>query len=81
MKRSIAVALAVLIILAICLTVFAADPQALAKSKPKAVIVYITSSGTKYHRAGCRYLKKSKTAIAKTKAIAQGYTACKVCKP
>ena len=43
--------------------------------------VYITESGTKYHRGSCRYLADSKIAISRAEAIAQGYTACKVCKP
>ncbi len=43
--------------------------------------VYITDTGEKYHRSGCRYLKKSAHAIAKDRAVAQGYTPCKVCKP
>lgn len=43
--------------------------------------VYITKTGTKYHRAGCRYLDESKIAIDKADAIKQGYTACSVCKP
>lgn len=47
----------------------------------KAVTVYITRTGAKYHRSSCRYLKKSKISITKSSAISQGYTACKVCKP
>ncbi|MCD8161525.1 MAG: DUF5011 domain-containing protein [Clostridiales bacterium] len=43
--------------------------------------VYITDTGSKYHRDGCRYLSKSKHAISKSTAIAQGYEPCKVCKP
>lgn len=43
--------------------------------------VYITNTGSKYHRDGCRYLDESKIAISKADAIAQGYTACKVCDP
>jgi hypothetical protein len=43
--------------------------------------VYITKTGAKYHNASCRYLRQSKIEIAKKKAIAQGYEACKVCKP
>lgn len=43
--------------------------------------VYITKTGTKYHRAGCRYLSKSAIQIEKDEAIRQGYTACSVCKP
>jgi hypothetical protein len=43
--------------------------------------VYITNSGTKYHRAGCRYLKKSALDIELDAAKKAGYTPCKVCKP
>jgi hypothetical protein len=43
--------------------------------------VYITETGKKYHRADCQYLDESKIAISKSKAKAEGYTACKVCKP
>ena len=45
------------------------------------VTVYITNTGAKYHRDGCRYLSKSKIPISKSDAIAQGYTACSVCDP
>jgi hypothetical protein len=44
-------------------------------------IVYITESGTKYHKKGCKYLSKSQIPISKKEAIAKGYTACSVCKP
>ena len=43
--------------------------------------VYITKTGSKYHSAGCRYLKSSKIAIDVDDAIAQGYDACSVCNP
>lgn len=43
--------------------------------------VYITDTGSKYHRSGCRYLSKSCHAISLSSAKASGYTACKVCKP
>lgn len=43
--------------------------------------VYITKTGEKYHRDGCRYLKKSQIAIDKNAAVAQGYTPCSVCNP
>ena len=43
--------------------------------------VYITNTGKKYHRAGCKCLRKSSHKISKSKAISRGYTACKVCKP
>jgi hypothetical protein len=42
--------------------------------------VYVTRTGSKYHRAGCRYLSKS--AIATTlKEAAAAYSPCSVCKP
>lgn len=44
-------------------------------------IVYVTETGSKYHKSGCRYLEDSAIEISVTKAKAQGYTACKVCKP
>lgn len=43
--------------------------------------VYITNTGKKYHRKGCRYLKKSKKKIRLKRAKALGYKPCKVCKP
>lgn len=54
---------------------------AVAQEPESGQTVYITDTGEKYHRSGCRYLKKSAHAIAKDRAIAQGYTPCKVCKP
>lgn len=42
--------------------------------------VYITPSGTKYHRASCRYVKKN--GIAKNLDDVKGsYEPCSVCKP
>lgn len=41
--------------------------------------VYITSTGSKYHKVWCRYLKSSSIPISEEDAIANGYTACKVC--
>lgn len=43
-----------------------------------AVTVYITRTGTKYHRAGCRYLARSAIPIALSEA-ATAYGACSVC--
>ena len=47
----------------------------------KSYTVYITNTGAKYHKRGCRYLKKSSIAIKKSSAVSQRYTACKVCNP
>jgi len=54
-------------------------PQTAASAN--AETVYITKSGTKYHRASCRFLSKSKIAISRKEAEERGYTPCKVCKP
>lgn len=43
--------------------------------------VYVTATGSKYHRKTCRYLKKSGAEIPKKDAELLGYSACKVCKP
>lgn len=48
---------------------------------PKVQTVYITRTGKKYHRDGCRYLAASKIPISLKDAKAKGYTACKVCRP
>lgn len=45
------------------------------------VIVYITDTGTKYHRGSCRHLKKSKIETTLEKAKAQGYEPCGTCDP
>lgn len=56
------------------------DIKLLATNK-KSITVYITRTGTKYHRSGCRYLSKSKIAISLKNAEASGYDACKICNP
>lgn len=43
--------------------------------------VYITESGSRYHRDGCRYLAASKIEITKDNAIKRGYEPCSVCDP
>jgi hypothetical protein len=48
---------------------------------PPEITVYITKTGKKYHRLGCRYLRKSCIPISLTEAKRRGYTPCKVCKP
>jgi competence protein ComEC len=57
-----------------------AEPEAVAPT-PVADTVYITNTGAKYHRDGCRYLRQSKIPIERAEALAQGYDACSVCKP
>lgn len=42
-------------------------------------VVYITNTGSKYHNAGCRYLRQSSIEIYLSQAQNAGYTACSVC--
>jgi len=44
-------------------------------------ICYITANGEKYHRQGCRYLKRSCIEIIVGEAKEKNYTPCKICKP
>lgn len=44
-------------------------------------VVYITETGKKYHKNGCRYLKDSKIEISLSDAQSQGYEPCGVCNP
>ena len=44
-------------------------------------IVYVTDTGSKYHRYGCRYLKDSCIPMSLSDAKANGYTPCSVCSP
>lgn len=43
--------------------------------------VYVTKTGTKYHKETCHYLRNSKKEITYEKAIELGFDACSVCKP
>lgn len=61
-------------------------PKPTAKAEPKQEqtttrTVYITNTGKKYHRSGCRYLSKSEKSISLSDAKNRGYTPCSVCKP
>lgn len=58
-----------------------APATTITKSQDQEIPVYITRTGAKYHRGSCRYLSKSKIEISLTEAKAQGFGACKVCKP
>lgn len=44
------------------------------------VTVYVTRTGAKYHRAGCRYLSKSQIPMPLEQAK-QRYGPCSVCNP
>jgi beta-lactamase superfamily II metal-dependent hydrolase len=44
-------------------------------------VVFITSTGEKYHRRGCRYLARSMIPLRLSVAKARGYEPCSVCDP
>ncbi|MBL7648327.1 MAG: thermonuclease family protein [Candidatus Hydrogenedentes bacterium] len=72
------------------------EPSAVAPSKPspaprtskvpaktdrKVNEVFITETGSKYHRGSCRSLKKSKRAVSKSDALSLGLEPCGICNP
>jgi len=44
------------------------------------VVVYVTKTGAKYHKAGCSYLRKSSIPINLSEAV-KSYTPCSRCNP
>jgi micrococcal nuclease len=50
------------------------------RGETEAVPIYVTRTGTKYHRGGCRYLARSAIPISLEDA-ARAYTPCSVCAP
>lgn len=51
------------------------------QEKPSPETVYVTRTGTKYHRDGCRYLAKSRIPMALADAVSGGYAPCSACRP
>lgn len=47
----------------------------------KNIIVHITKTGSKYHRAGCRHLSNSDIEVTLSEALSKGLTPCKTCNP
>jgi len=73
MKRVIAAAL---ILAFIAISLFAQDSDEFDE-----VIVYISNTGTKYHRETCNSLRRSKIPVTLEQAIERGYEPCRNCKP
>jgi len=48
------------------------------QAEPVDEVVYVTNTGDKYHRAGCRYLRRSSNPLPLSQAM-RGYSACSVC--
>ena len=61
----------------------AEEPETIAppvvENEPQGQIVYITNTGTKYHRAGCRHLDVSCIEVSLDYAIDQNMEPCKNC--
>ncbi len=55
-------------------------PKPTVTEEKKSITVYRTRTGSKYHKAGCRYLSRSSIPISLDIAKGQ-FSACSVCKP
>lgn len=58
----------------------AAENSSVASSNSE-TMVHITATGKKYHRAGCRTLKKSDTEVTLDEAKSMGLSPCGICNP
>lgn len=72
-RRSLCVALIFLVLVSLAIPAFA-------YTVPSDTIVYVTDTGTKYHREGCTYLK-SKNKMTIQEAERKGYKPCSRCDP
>ena len=59
----------------------AQQPAAQLSEDAQTETVYITRTGKRYHRDGCRYLSPNSIKTTVKEAQANGYTPCKVCRP
>ena len=59
----------------------AADESGSSNSDSSSVMVHITDTGSKYHSAGCSYLKKSDHEVTLSEAKNMGLTPCSRCNP
>lgn len=76
----------VALFLIICFAVYNPQEPPKAKEKPpkakqQEIIVYVTKTGGKYHRAGCQYLRRSSFPISLKDAKASLYSPCSRCRP
>jgi len=58
-----------------------ATPAPVVRPPPVGVTVYVTNTGSKYHRAGCQYLRRSEIPMTLGQAEARGYSPCSRCGP
>ncbi|MGI5849246.1 MAG: hypothetical protein ACOX8Q_04125 [Christensenellales bacterium] len=57
----------------------AEKPTDITECYPEEEIVYVTKSGTKYHKEGCTYLSSSKIPMSLDQAVEQGNEPCSKC--
>lgn len=69
------------VLLALLVSCGTEKPEPTYAAHSDSVIVYVTKTGTKYHRDGCRYLAKSQFAITLAEAKEEGYEPCSKCNP
>jgi hypothetical protein len=82
MRRLLAfLALALSLLSPVALPPIAAQQRQPVQRSDQTQTVYITRTGKRYHRDGCRYLASSRIPISLKDAKANGYTPCKVCHP
>ena len=81
MRRLFTLILALLMLCAPVAVLPAQQPAPQKQAQTKEQIVYVTKTGKKYHRDGCRYLSRSRIPISLKDAKANGYTPCSVCRP
>lgn len=58
-----------------------AAENSVSDSSNSETMVHITATGKKYHRAGCRTLKKSDTEVTLDEAKSMGLSPCEICNP
>jgi hypothetical protein len=73
--------IAVGILVALLLALFGIERAETSPQPGSQTIVYITRTGVRYHRDGCRSLLRSRIPIPLQQAQARGYTPCRICKP
>ena len=81
LRRLFTIFFALVLLVGIQGVVPAQKPALQQQAQKQEQTVYITKTGKKYHRAGCRYLSHSKIPISLKEAKANGYTPCSVCRP
>lgn len=54
--------------------------QATGTTEPEEETVYVTRTGSKYHRSSCQYLRRSRILVS-LKEAKQSYDPCSVCRP